>query len=106
MKRGAILAKVSDNRRDALIAYGEDIGFAFQIVDDLLDVEGSSEDIGKTAGKDIEAGKATLVSLMGIKQAREKANNLINDAVEKVAIFDQKADVLKSLAEFVLHRAH
>lgn len=103
---GAILARVSDARRQALNEYAENIGLAFQIVDDLLDIEGNSEEIGKTAGKDIEAGKATLVSLMGAKKARELADELIDNAIKQMDIFDQKSDVLKSLAKFVINRAH
>lgn len=105
-KAGAILAKVTGERRDALAKYADNIGLAFQIVDDLLDVEGSSKDLGKTAGKDIEAGKATLVSLMGTEQARTYANELIEQAISEMQIFDNKADVLKSLAAYILNRAH
>jgi farnesyl diphosphate synthase len=103
---GAILANVSDNRRDALVEYAEKIGLAFQIVDDLLDIEGNSEDIGKTVGKDVEAGKATFVSLLGAKKAREVANDLIEQAIHEMDVFDEKADVLKSLAAFIIKRAH
>ena len=103
---GAILAKVTGERRDSLIGYAENIGLAFQIVDDLLDVEGSSEDIGKTAGKDEQAGKATLVSLMGTKKAKESAKNLFEQAISGLKSFDEKADILRSLAAFVLNRAH
>lgn len=103
---GAILAKVSDARRHALNEYAENIGLAFQIVDDLLDIEGNTEDIGKTAGKDVEAGKATLVSLMGAKKARELADELIDNAINQLDIFDEKSEVLKSLAKFVINRAH
>lgn len=103
---GAILAKVSGNKCESLGEYARNIGLAFQIVDDLLDVEGSSEDIGKTAGKDIDAGKATLVSLMGADKARETAKELVKQAIDNLALFDGKADILRSLAAFVLHRAH
>ena len=103
---GAILAKVSDDRRMALKKYAENIGLAFQIVDDLLDIEGNSEDIGKTAGKDIEAGKATLVSFKGVEEARALADELINNAVSHMDVFDEKSEVLKSLAKFVINRAH
>ena len=103
---GAILAKVSDDRRMALKKYAENIGLAFQIVDDLLDIEGNSEDIGKTAGKDIEAGKATLVSFKGVEEARALAVELINNAVSHMDVFDEKSEVLKSLAKFVINRAH
>lgn len=103
---GAILAKVEGKRRDSLKGYATNIGLAFQIADDLLDVEASSEDIGKTAGKDEEAGKATLVSLMGAEKAKKSANNLIEQAIEGLDEFDEKAEILRSLAAFVLHRAH
>lgn len=103
---GAILAKVEGKRRDSLKGYADNIGLAFQIVDDLLDIEASSEDIGKTAGKDAAAGKATLVSLMGAEKAKLSANDLIEQAIEGLQNFDQKADTLRSLAAYVLHRAH
>ncbi len=103
---GAILAKVEDERREALAGYAQDIGLAFQIVDDLLDVEGSSEHIGKTAGKDVKAGKATLVSLMGIDRARDMADALIEKSIARLGIFGDEADRLRSLAAFVIHRAH
>lgn len=103
---GAILAKVSGEQHSALNNYAENIGLAFQIVDDLLDIEGNSEDIGKTAGKDIEAGKATLVSLMGAEKARVLADELIGNAINQMDIFNEKSEVLKSSAKFVINRAH
>lgn len=103
---GAIMAKVEGERREALKHYARDIGLAFQIVDDLLDVERSSEDIGKTAGKDAQAGKATLVSLMGVSDARLSADKLIKQAIEGLQVFDEKADILRSLAAFIVDRGH
>ncbi len=101
---GAILAQVKGKRRNALKHYGRDIGLAFQIVDDLLDIERSSLDIGKTAGKDIRAGKATIVSLIGAGNAKIKADKLINQAIKGLEIFDDKANILRSLAAFVVGR--
>lgn len=101
---GAILAQVKGKRRDALKHYGRDIGLAFQIVDDLLDIERSSLDIGKTAGKDIRAGKATIVSLIGAGNAKIKADKLIKQAIKGLEIFDDKANILRSLAAFVVGR--
>ena len=101
---GAILAGVRGERRDVLKHYGRDIGLAFQIVDDLLDIERSSLDIGKTAGKDIRAGKATIVSLIGAGNAKIKADKLINQAIKGLEIFDDKANILRSLAAFVVGR--
>lgn len=101
---GAILAQVKGKRRNALKHYGRDIGLAFQIVDDLLDIERSSLDIGKTAGKDIRAGKATIVSLIGAGNAKIKADKLIKQAIKGLEIFDDKANILRSLAAFVVGR--
>ena len=101
---GAILAQVKGKRRDALKHYGRDIGLAFQIADDLLDIERSSLDIGKTAGKDIRAGKATIVSLIGAGNAKIKADKLIKQAIKGLEIFDDKANILRSLAAFVVGR--
>lgn len=103
---GAIMANIWDSRRDALREYGHNIGMAFQIVDDLLDVEASSEEIGKTAGKDIEAGKATIPSIIGTKNARIYADQLIEKANEDLQIFDEKANILRSLASYVIKRVH
>ena len=102
---GAILGKADSRRRHALKGYAHDLGLAFQIVDDLLDIEGDSEELGKTAGKDEDAGKATLVSLLGVERARTQAEMLITQAIEHLEIFAEKADVLRSLAHFVIHRA-
>ena len=103
---GAILANVADEMRNALSEYAKNIGLAFQIVDDLLDVEGNSADIGKTAGKDVDAGKATFVSILGTQKARERAEKLIEQAVNGLEVFDNKADKLRSLAIFILNRGH
>ena len=69
-------------------------------------VEGKSEDIGKTAGKDIDAGKATLVSLWGVEKAKKEANTLIDQAISRLECFKKNGDALRSMAEFVLRRAH
>jgi len=102
---GAILGKAEARGRQAIKGYAHDIGLAFQIVDDLLDEGGDSEDIGKTAGKDAEAGKATLVSLFGVERARTQAQMLIDQAMQHLDAFDEKADALRSLAQFVISRA-
>lgn len=103
---GAILGKAEDRRRAAIKGYAHDIGLAFQIVDDLLDEEGVSEEIGKTAGKDAAAGKATLVSLLGPEQARTKADMLINQALQHLEVFGDKAENLRHLAKFIINRAN
>jgi len=103
---GAILGKAAPQARHALRAYAHDLGLAFQIQDDLLDVLGTTEELGKTAGKDVEQGKSTFVSLLGRKRAREQALMLATQASEHLDIFEEKADPLRRLADFVVERGH
>jgi farnesyl diphosphate synthase len=90
--------------RNVLRRYAHDLGLAFQIRDDLLDAEGQREEIGKSVNKDRQAGKATLVSVLGIDRAREQCQILAKQAANHLAVFDSKADVLRDLAEFVITR--
>ena len=101
---GGILGKAPEPQRHALKAYAHDLGLAFQIADDLLDVEGTAEEVGKATGKDEAAGKATFVSLLGVERAREQANMLADQASQHLEIFGEKADCLKQLAQFVVKR--
>ncbi len=101
---GAILGKAPGMMRKLLRAYAHDMGLAFQITDDLLDVEGTRSQTGKGVRKDKIAGKATLVSVMGIERAREHAQILIKQAISHLDVFDKKADNLRALAEFVISR--
>lgn len=101
---GAILAKAPTRLRHALVGYARDLGLAFQIVDDLLDVEGDAAELGKAVGKDEDAGKATFVSLLGVDRARQQAKLLSEQAIEYLQDFDDKALLLRSLAEFVISR--
>jgi len=101
---GGILGKASRSARQALHAYAHDIGLAFQIADDLLDVEGTEEEVGKKTGKDEDAGKATFVSLLGIERAREQAELLSHQATEHLEIFGEKSDLLKELAGYIVQR--
>ncbi len=84
--------------------YAQEVGLAFQIADDLLDVEGDSDEVGKRTGKDADAGKATFVSLMGVERAREQAHLLAAQAAEHLEIFAEKGEHLKQLAEFIVTR--
>jgi farnesyl diphosphate synthase len=101
---GAILGKASKTARHALHAYAHDLGLAFQIVDDLLDVEGDPEEVGKRTGKDADAGKATFVSLLGRERARFQADMLADQAAQHLEMFGEKADLLGALARFVVER--
>lgn len=101
---GAILGKASEPLRAALSAYAHDLGLAFQIVDDLLDIEGSAEEIGKTPGKDAAAGKATFVSILGRERARAQADLLARQAAAHLEPFGEAADLLKQAANFVVAR--
>ncbi len=101
---GAILGKVHPSLRHALLAYANDLGLAFQIADDLLDVEGSSSAVGKKTGKDAAAGKATFISLVGVKRARNQAEILSDQAISHLEVFADKADLLRQLARFVVER--
>lgn len=101
---GAILGKAPGMMRQVLRAYAHDMGLAFQITDDLLDVVGNRKDTGKAVNKDKIAGKATLVSVLGVDRAREHAQILARQANSHLDVFDKKADNLRRLAEFVISR--
>lgn len=101
---GAILGKAPGMMRHVLRAYAHDLGLAFQITDDLLDAEGSRIETGKEVNKDRIAGKATLVSLLGIDQAREHAKALAEQAARHLDVFDKRANRLRELSEFVVTR--
>jgi farnesyl diphosphate synthase len=101
---GAILAKASHDQRTALRGYAHDLGLAFQIADDLLDVEGSAEETGKPVGADAAAGKATFVSILGVERARAQADLLVEQAVAHLDLFEQRAELLRQVARFVVSR--
>ena len=101
---GAILGKTTADARSAMRGYAHDLGLAFQIADDLLDVEGSAAETGKPVGSDAAAGKATFVSILGVERARAQAKLLIEQASAHLDLFDKKADLLRQAAHFVVNR--
>jgi farnesyl diphosphate synthase len=101
---GAILARAPHEVRLALRGYAHDLGLAFQIADDLLDVEGSAEETGKPVGADAVAGKATFVSILGVARARAQAELLVGQAVAHLDLFEQRAELLRQVARFVIDR--
>ena len=103
---GAILGRAPAAVRVQVAAYGRDLGAAFQIADDVLDAVGTTEGIGKTAGKDEAAGKATLIALLGVDRARAQAEMLAEQAAAHLAGFGPEADRLRALAAYVVQRRH
>jgi len=101
---GAILGQADDDRLRALDRYGAAIGQAFQIADDLLDIEGDAATVGKQTGKDAAAGKATIVGVLGIAKSKERLKALVEEASSSLAVFGERAEVLKMAARFVAER--
>lgn len=106
VEMGAILGRVPPEGRIHLRAYARDIGLAFQIADDLLDVEGDEEKAGKALRKDEVQGKQTFVTLMGREQARTQAEMLVDQAGRHLASYGEEARLLVDLAHFVVKRDH
>ncbi|MGD9614721.1 MAG: polyprenyl synthetase family protein [Alphaproteobacteria bacterium] len=101
---GAILAKAPGELRTALRGYAHDLGLAFQIADDLLDVEGVAAETGKPVGADAASGKATFVSILGVERARAQAQLLVGQAVAHLDLFESRAELLRQVARFVVNR--
>lgn len=101
---GAILGKANEHQRKALRNYAFDLGLAFQVTDDILDVEGDPAITGKENGKDAREGKSTFVSTMGQEQAKMRAEMLVHQAIRHLHAFDSRADMLKAFALYVLQR--
>jgi farnesyl diphosphate synthase len=106
VEAGAILGRVPPEGRTSLRGYARDLGLAFQIVDDLLDVEGDEALMGKKLRKDEGAGKETFVSLLGIEPARQRCGMLVDQAIAHLHAYGQEADLLREIARFVLQRDH
>ena len=98
------MGQAAPDEYQALVTYSRKIGIAFQITDDILDVEGTVEQMGKTLGKDAIQGKLTFVSLYGLEKSKQLAANLIAEAKSELQIFGDKAIDLLELADFILSR--
>jgi farnesyl diphosphate synthase len=103
---GALLGGALENERQAIAGYTNDLGLAFQIVDDLLDVEGDPEILGKATAKDRLAGKMNFVSLLGIEGAQDRVRYLAAQAKQHLASFGTRASSLLHTVDFVLNRRH
>ncbi|HEY9905334.1 MAG TPA: farnesyl diphosphate synthase [Candidatus Sericytochromatia bacterium] len=103
---GGILAGVTEADQGRLSRYAQNIGLAFQIVDDILDITATQEELGKTAGKDLIAKKATYPSLWGLEASKAKAQQLVEAASSELKPFGEKAQALIAIAEYITTRTH
>ena len=101
---GALAVGADPGELEALTGYGSKVGLVFQIVDDILDVTSSSEELGKTAGKDAKVKKATYPALYGLEASRTKAQELVESALKDIEEFGEKAENLRDLARFIVRR--
>jgi geranylgeranyl diphosphate synthase, type II len=103
---GALYAKASEKRLRALTRYGELAGLSFQIVDDILDITGKREEIGKNIGSDLKKGKRTFPSFFGLEGSRLRAKEVGDKAIDALRDFDHKADPLRELAKYIVNRVN
>ncbi|GFO70292.1 farnesyl-diphosphate synthase [Geomonas limicola] len=104
VRAGAILGGASADQLKAMTRYADAIGLAFQIADDILDVEGTTEELGKDAGSDEARGKATYPALMGLEASKQRAAELVDMALEALSVFDEKAEPLRLIASYIVKR--
>ncbi|MBF8250901.1 MAG: trans-isoprenyl diphosphate synthase [Deltaproteobacteria bacterium] len=104
IKGGAKIGEGTDEEIEALTRYGECLGLAFQIADDILDIEGSQDEIGKDVGSDLERKKATYPAILGMAESKKRARELMDMAIDSLEGFDQKAEPLREIAKYVVKR--
>lgn len=104
VRAGAILAGVDEDRLESLTKYAGNIGLAFQIVDDILDIEGDEKLLGKRVGSDLDNDKSTYPSLLGISESKKIVENLIEEAKTSLEVFDSDAEFMNALADFIRDR--
>jgi geranylgeranyl diphosphate synthase type II len=103
---GALYAKAGKRQFTALTHYGEMVGLAFQIADDILDITGTREETGKDVGSDLQKGKKTFPSFYGLEESRRRAVEVADRAVLSLKDFDKKADPLRELAKYIINRVN
>ena len=101
---GALLGGGTPAQIEALSLYGQKIGLAFQIADDILDIEGEEERIGKPVGSDLQKNKSTYPSIFGLERSKELARHAVDEAIEALSDFDDSADPLREIAQFIIER--
>jgi geranylgeranyl diphosphate synthase type II len=106
IQSGARLGRAGEEPLKALTRYGERVGLAFQIADDILNVEGQAALLGKSTGSDRSRGKATYPALLGIEESKRKARELVGMAVDALKSFGGEADPLREIAHFIIERKH
>ncbi len=101
---GTILGGGTEEDVNSITTYGNFIGLAFQVADDILNIEGDSKEMGKDVGSDAERGKNTYPSVFGLAQSKEMLNNFVDQAIESIERFDEKADPLRMIARYIIER--
>lgn len=104
LRVGGIISSAGSEQMEALTRYGDRIGLAFQIVDDILDLEGSLEALGKRAGSDLRKKKATFPSLLGLEESRQRALSLVREAKHALSVFGDRGAALGAIADYVVAR--
>ncbi|HAK58857.1 MAG TPA: polyprenyl synthetase, partial [Nitrospiraceae bacterium] len=106
IRTGALVAGAGKEQRDAMTRYAEQVGLAFQIADDILDITATEEELGKDIGSDLKKGKKTFPSFLGLDESRRRANEVAGHAIEALKGFDGQADPLRELARYIVKRVH
>ena len=104
LRVGGIISSAGSEQMEALTRYGDRIGLAFQIVDDILDLEGSLEALGKRAGSDLRKKKATFPGLLGLEESRQRARSLVREAKHALSVFGDRGAALGAIADYVVAR--
>ena len=104
VKSGGILGGGTENQIEALSEYGKCIGLAYQVYDDILNIEGSQERLGKRTGTDLERKKATYPLLLGMNKTKKKGRDMVENALQALTIFGQQGEPLRALARYIAER--